>query len=142
MSVSESIRSLRREGMGVTEIARRLNIRYQHAYKVLRDADMLPAPRPAVSAQQQASASPASAPKPPLSVETLVSGGFAFAARWILSDAGDLIADRPLPKAVGVYAFAKGGIVLYVGLATTGLAKRLYFYVKPGVGQPTNLRLQ
>jgi hypothetical protein len=45
------------------------------------------------------------------------------------------VLDRPLPKCVGVYAFAKDGIVLYVGVATMGLAKRLYFYGKPGVSQ-------
>jgi hypothetical protein len=81
------------------------------------------------------------APKPPLPVAELVNGGFEFSGRWILSDAGDLIADRPLPKAVGVYAFAKNGIAVYVGVATMGLAKRLYFYGKPGVTQRTSLRI-
>ncbi|MGJ0452355.1 MAG: DUF6884 domain-containing protein [Methylocystis sp.] len=36
MSVSESIRALAREGLAVAEIARRLGIRYQHAYNVLK----------------------------------------------------------------------------------------------------------
>jgi hypothetical protein len=58
-----------------------------------------------------------------------------------LSDAGDLALDRPLPKAVGVYAFAKTGTVVYVGVATMGLAKRLYFYGKPGVTQRTSQRI-
>jgi hypothetical protein len=48
------------------------------------------------------------------------------------------VLDRPLSKAVRVYAFAKDGIVLYVGVATMGLAKRLYFYGKPGVTQRTS----
>lgn len=42
---------------------------------------------------------------------------------------------------VGVYAFAKENIVLYVGVATMGLAKRLYFYAKPGSTQRTSQRL-
>ena len=79
--------------------------------------------------------------KPPLSVETLVRGGFELSARWILTDAGELTTDRPLPNAVGVYAFANEGIALYVGVATMGLAKRLRFYAKPGVSQRTSQRL-
>ena len=35
MSVSEDIRALAREGLATAEIARRLGIRYQHAYKAL-----------------------------------------------------------------------------------------------------------
>ncbi|MDH0370009.1 hypothetical protein [Brucella anthropi] len=35
MSVSEDIRALAREGLATAEIARRLGIRYQHAYNVL-----------------------------------------------------------------------------------------------------------
>jgi hypothetical protein len=42
---------------------------------------------------------------------------------------------------VGVYAFAREDTVLYVGVATMGLAKRLYFYVKPGASQRTSQRL-
>jgi hypothetical protein len=47
----------------------------------------------------------------------------------------------PVPKEIGVYAFAKGEHVLYVGVATMGLAKRLYFYAKPGITQRTSQRL-
>lgn len=38
MSVSENIRALAREGLKVAEIARRLGIRYQHAYNVLKQS--------------------------------------------------------------------------------------------------------
>jgi len=79
--------------------------------------------------------------KPALSVDELLQGGFELSARWVLSAAGGLVADPPLPKAVGVYAFAKDGIALYVGVATMGLAKRLYFYAKPGPTQRTSQRL-
>lgn len=37
MSVSANIRALAREGLAVAEIARRLGIRYQHAYNVLKN---------------------------------------------------------------------------------------------------------
>jgi hypothetical protein len=74
-------------------------------------------------------------------VDELLAGGFVFSGRWVLSNAGDLVLEQPLPKIVGVYAFAKDGTVLYVGVATMGLAKRLYFYGKPGVTQRTSQRL-
>jgi hypothetical protein len=138
---SESIRSLARDGMSVADIARRLGIRYQHAYKVLKDSNMLPAPRPGNGVAAKAPSRTSTALKPPLTVEALVRGGFEFSARWTLTDAGDLTMDRPLPKAAGVYAFAKEGIAVYVGVATMGLAKRLYFYANPGPRQRTSQRL-
>jgi hypothetical protein len=79
--------------------------------------------------------------KPPLSVAALIAGGFNFASRWVLSSRKDLVLDQPLPNVVGVYGFAKDSIVLYVGVATMGLARRLYFYGKPGVSQRTSQRL-
>jgi hypothetical protein len=122
MNISENIRALALDGITVAEIARRLGIRYQHAYNVLKVSGMLPISHPGTTTPPPKSPV---ASKPPLPVAELMGGGFEFSGRWILSDAGDLIADRPLPKAVGVYAFAKNGIVVYVGVATMGLAKRL-----------------
>ena len=69
-------------------------------------------------------------------------GGFVLSSCWTLSDADDLLLDRCLPVAAGVYAFAKEGTVLYVGLTTNDFSKRLRFYGKPGLGQSTNLRLK
>ncbi|MGH7120831.1 MAG: GIY-YIG nuclease family protein [Acetobacteraceae bacterium] len=138
MSVSENIRGLAREGLATAEIARRLGIRYQQAYNVLKAGGTL-APASGKTGERSP---PAPVPlKPSLSVAELISGGFVVSSRWILSNAGGLELDRALPKTVGVYAFAKDGIVLYVGVATIGLAKRLYFYGKPGVPQRTSRRL-
>ncbi|HEY7557149.1 MAG TPA: GIY-YIG nuclease family protein [Candidatus Binatia bacterium] len=58
-----------------------------------------------------------------------------------MSETGDVTVDRTLPKEVGVYAFALEGEVVYIGVATMGLAKRLYFYAKPGATQRTSKRL-
>ena len=44
MSVSEDIRALAREGLATAEIARRLGIRYQHAYNVLKAGEAIPTP--------------------------------------------------------------------------------------------------
>jgi hypothetical protein len=137
MSVSENIRALAREGLATAEIARRLGIRYQHAYNVLKAGRALPAS--SNGASETGRALPQE--KPPLPVDTLIAGGFAFSGRWVLSATNDLVLDQALPKGVGVYAFVKDGFALYVGVATMGLAKRLYFYGKPGVSQRTSLRL-
>lgn len=51
----------------------------------------------------------------------LLAGGFTLSAVWTLSASGELVLDQPVPTAAGVYAFAKGEIALYVGLATVGL---------------------
>jgi hypothetical protein len=140
VTVADDIRSMACDGVSVAEIARRLGIRYQHAYNVLKAGGSLPASRLGMTGGETP-ARALVAPKPPLPVEELVGGGFQLSGRWILSEGGGLAIDRLLPKAVGVYAFARAGIVLYVGVATMGLAKRLYFYGKPGVTQRTSQRI-
>lgn len=141
MTVSEDIRALADQGLGVAEIARKLGIRYQHAYGVLRQSGSLPPRRSAAKPVAETAGRARIGPKPPLFVDELVAGGFAFAGRWILTDAGEIALDRPVVNAIGVYAFAVDGVVVYVGVATMGIGKRLYFYAKPGVAQPTNRRL-
>src|SRR5205823_838863 len=81
------------------------------------------------------------ASKPRLMAAELLRAGFEFSGRWVLSSDGVLLSDRALPKSVGVYAFAREDVVLYVGVATMGLSKRLYFYGKPGVTQRTSQRI-
>lgn len=146
MSVSENIRGLAREGLDTAEIARRLGIRYQHAYNVLKADGALVAASKALSETPERAAIVPIPQKPLLTADILTAGGFTLAGRWVLSSAGDLQLDQLVPKAIGpkaigVYAFAKDGIVLYVGVATMGLAERLYFYGKPGATQRTSQRL-
>jgi len=79
--------------------------------------------------------------KPALTTDVLLKGGFTLAARWQLSGDGRPLLDKVLPKEIGVYAFASSGTVLYVGVATMGLKKRIYFYGNPGRTQRTSLRI-
>src|SRR6185437_14666298 len=79
--------------------------------------------------------------KPPLTVGILAQGGFNLASRWRLSGDGNLMLDQALPRVVGVYAFVKEDVAQYVGVATMALAKRLYFYGRPGITQRTSLRI-
>ncbi|EKS40244.1 hypothetical protein [Afipia clevelandensis] len=139
MTISEDIRSLAQQGLGVAEIARRVGTRYQHVYGVLRDAGLLEGRR-----QERGTLSVPVAVKPlkaALTRDVLLSSGFASSDNWTLSRDGEIVSNASLPKHVGVYAFVRADAVLYVGVATMGLAKRLYFYRKPGATQITSLRI-
>lgn len=136
-SKSDQIRQLSAEGLSVSDIARRLGIRYQHAYNVLR-ANTPPTATPVAATEIPPTPR---ATKPTLTVAAIVTAGFKLSAHWGLTETGGLAIAPRLPSAPGVYAFAKDGIVLYVGVATMGLAKRVYFYGKPGVTQQTSLRI-
>ncbi len=132
MTTSDQIRSLARDGLSIAEIARHLGIRYQHAYGVLRSSGGT-APKVTESKPLRS--------KPSLTTAELLAAGFKLSSRWKLSELAQLILEQPVPKDVGVYAFAKHDTVLYVGVATMGLSKRLYFYAKPGSTQKTSQRL-
>lgn len=79
--------------------------------------------------------------RPPLSAERLLQSGFKLSAQWKLSRQGTLETDHQLSRDRGVYAFVKTDVAVYVGVATMGLKKRLYFYAKPGSTQRTSQRL-
>lgn len=130
--VRETVRRGGSERLSVSEIAATVGVSYQHAYNVLKRSGTKAAPR-SIKAPR--------ASKPTLSVQTLLDAGFRRASEWSFNDAGLLALTKALLKGVGVYAFARDGIVLYVGVATMGLAKRIRFYAKPGVSQRTSLRL-
>jgi len=131
---SEAIRSLARKGLAVADIARQVGVRYQFARNVLVAAGML-------KAKSDASTPVKIKPsKPELTEDVLSRAGFERSSTWSLAE-GVLKLDRPLPKAPGVYSMVKNGKALYVGLATMGLAKRFYFYSRPGKTQKTSLRI-
>lgn len=132
MTKADAIRRLAAEGLSVAEVAARVGVRYQHAYNVLKRSGATATPR-AVKAPAQS--------KPALHAQTLLDAGFHRASGWALDDTGLLVLTDALPKEVGVYAFVRAGVVMYVGVATMGLAKRIYFYARPGVSQRTSLRL-
>lgn len=132
MTKADDIRRLAANGLSVSEVAARVGVRYQQVYSVLKRSGATAVPR-AVKVPVQA--------KPPLHAETLLGAGFCRASGWTLDDTGLLVLTDALPKEVGVYAFVRAGVVMYVGVATMGLARRIYFYARPGVSQRTSLRL-
>jgi hypothetical protein len=77
----------------------------------------------------------------PLPVQALVEGQFSLIGCWQLDQAASLVLVGAAPDIPGVYAFAMNGMAQYVGVASASLAKRLYFYRKPGPTQTTNVRM-
>jgi hypothetical protein len=70
-------------------------------------------------------------PTPITRTEQLVEGGFVRAGAWHLdqeSGAIRFVGDEQLPRQAGVYAYAVGGVVHYVGSAQRGLRNRLRHY--------------
>nr|WP_246720673.1 GIY-YIG nuclease family protein [Methylocystis sp. H4A] len=133
VTISERIRSLSQEGLSVSQIAQLLGIRYQHAYNVLNQRTVTRGRNDDITAATQTRAF--------LLEENLIGGGFQRSSRWVLTKEGEIALQQPLPKEVGVYTFVKEGVAQYVGVATMGLAKRIYFYAKPGPTQRTSQRL-
>ena len=84
---------------------------------------------------------PAVVVKPALTAQALAAGGFEVSSRWILTADSTLGLERPLPRSPGVYAFAMRGLVVYVGIASSGLARRLAFYIRPGSTQRKSQRV-
>lgn len=149
MTKADRIRELADGSLTVAEIAAAVGIRYQHAYHVLNRSDMLDRAKINTRVAPVDKPSPLRAPrirraviaKPELLAETLLHAGFRWASAWRIDETDTLSLTKQLPKDVGVYAFVRSGIVVYIGVATMGLAKRFYFYGKPSVTQRTSLRL-
>lgn len=79
--------------------------------------------------------------RPSLSVQTLLDGQFSRIGCWQLDERATLVLAGSAPDVPGVYAFVINGHAQYIGVASTSLAKRLYFYRKPGPTQKTNIRM-
>lgn len=76
-----------------------------------------------------------------LSASQLESAGFRQVSCWQVTPGSRIELEQPVFKEAGVYAFVVDGRAVYVGLASMGLSKRLYFYARPGVMQRKSLRL-
>lgn len=79
--------------------------------------------------------------RPSLEVKRLIDAGFVKSGSWELDPGGLLRPDRMLPTERGVYAFCGRDTARYVGVASMGIKKRLYFYSKPGKTQRTSQRI-
>jgi hypothetical protein len=97
-------------------------------------------PEAIVEADIEGELAPA-AKRVPLELDTLVNGGFSYCGQWKVDAAGRLQLPEQVPRKRGVYAFVKQSRAMYVGIASMGLRRRLYLYVRPGPTQRTSQRL-
>lgn len=139
MTKAAQIRALAAKGFTTAQIADQVDVRYQHAYNVLRRCGLLNSPERATkpSSPRVRKALPN---KPPLTVALLREGGFSRVGAWTVTEAS-LVQGADFPKERGVYAFVKDGAALYVGLATKGVFQRFRSYCRPGKTQRTSRRL-
>ena len=79
--------------------------------------------------------------KPTCEVENLRAAGFRKIGDWVTS-ANKITLDGEVPEEPGVYAFAIGSEVRYVGVASRSLKQRLNFYRNAGKSQVTNIRIR
>ncbi|QOF74504.1 GIY-YIG nuclease family protein (plasmid) [Aminobacter sp. SR38] len=137
-TTADKIRALLREGYLRADVARFLDIRYQHVRKVAVDAGInqglqrgiviLPATKPLPAVREETA------------VDMLIDAGFTLLGSWVVADAG-IGLSAPAPKDPGVYAFVVDGAVKYIGLTKMGFARRMYSYSKPGSTQRTSQRI-
>lgn len=72
----------------------------------------------------------------------LLNAGFQQIGEFALIEGNVVIRlDEPAADRKAVYALMDGEDIAYIGVAMMPLAKRLYFYAKPGVSQETSLRV-
>jgi hypothetical protein len=72
--------------------------------------------------------------------DVLLKAGFRKVGRWTL-DRDAIVLGVDVPKDNATYAVVVNEHVQYVGSATGGLKKRVYFYGRPGKTQRTSLRV-
>jgi hypothetical protein len=80
-------------------------------------------------------------PTTAVNANILKDAGFVTIGEWSLKSDGIQL-DGSVPTRPGVYAHVVDGNIVYIGVATMGLKKRLYFYSNPGKSQTTSIRLK
>src|SRR6185312_12549579 len=139
---SDKIRGLAKAGYLRTEIAKLLDIRYQHVRKVLVDAGISDGLQYRVEVDRAPVVIQATRNITPTSSSVLTSAGFKKLGEWKkLSDA-EFELDTHAPKDPGVYAFTLDDVIVYIGLTQTGLKTRLDHYRRGHERQKTNARVK
>ena len=141
-TTSDKIRKLAAGGYLRTEISKLLGIRYQHVRRVLVDAGITDGlKRPTVVNRPPAPFGPTS-PSPQVTrPEALLQKGFRHLARWTLTNSGALALDAPSPVEPAVYVFVLDNVLVYVGLASRGLQRRMNAYRRGHKRQKTSARI-
>lgn len=137
-TTADKIRALLREGYLRADIARFLDVRYQHVRGVAVAAGIDGGLQRGI----EVVAKPKPVPKLPVevSVEVLMDAGFTLLGSWVAVETGIALSAKA-PKDPGVYAFAVKDVIKYIGLTKMGFHRRMYNYQKPGATQSTSIRI-
>ena len=141
-TTSDKIRALANGGYDRIEIAKLLDIRYQHVRNVLLGSGITGGLRREAEAEREpveVDATPA--PREDTSWTVLTDAGFQFIGEWTQDPESQIRLDAKAPTAPGVYAFVVDDIVVYVGLTLSGLKTRMDQYRRGHKGQRTSSRI-
>jgi hypothetical protein len=141
MTKSDQIRLLAEQGLPRAEIAKRIGVRYQHVYNVLKRSSLLNASAQPPSEVAALVAQSKQTVLPPTLISTLVAKGFAHLGEWKLDGSNAIRLTGTAPTKPGVYVLDLDGEVVYVGVSERNLRQRLKFYAKPGPRQRTSIRI-
>lgn len=137
---SADIRRLAADGMSIAEIARQLDIKYQHAYSVLKNStgttkpDTLNSHKDMVCAERQEHSEVKN------DIDRLLAIGFEVIGHWSLKESNlNFLLEKHADRRNALYAFANGTEILYIGKTRKSLNERMYQYKNPGPTQKTNI---
>src|SRR5438445_358348 len=140
---SANIRALAQAGYDRAEIARALGIRYQHVRNVLVRSGNTGGLRRQIEVEREPVTVEAALGLPQaISWEQLLKAGFRLLGEWMLDGQGAIKLGAIAPADPGVYAFAIEEMVVYVGLANSGLKTRFDQYRRGHKGQRTSSRVK
>jgi hypothetical protein len=141
-TTSDKIRALAHAGYDRAQIAKYLDIRYQHVRNVLLRSGITGGLRREVEAEREpVEVDAAPAPREDTSWTVLTDAGFVLLGEWTHKSNSLLMLDAKAPNAPGVYAFVVDDNVVYVGLTLSGLKIRLDQYRRGHKGQKTSSRI-
>jgi hypothetical protein len=141
-TTADKIRALAAANYDRTEIAKILDIRYQHVRHVMLRSGMTGGLRREAEAEREpieVDATPA--PREDTSWTVLTEAGFQFIGEWTHDPESLLRLDAKAPSLPGVYAFVVDDVVVYVGLTLNGLKTRFDQYRRGHSRQRTSFRI-
>jgi hypothetical protein len=138
-TTSDKIRALLREGYLRTEVAKFLDIRYQHVRKVAVDAGIEGGLQRGLVVV--AKSKPIPNVREEVAIDVLIDAGFERLGTWIADGAGGIALNTPAPRDGGVYAFAVEGMIKYIGVSRAGIRSRMSNYRAGQKGQKTSARV-
>lgn len=138
-TTSDKIRALLREGYLRTEVAKYLDIRYQHVRKVAVDAGIEDGLQRGIVVVQKSK--PIPKVREDVAIDILLDAGFLRLGTWIADGAGGIALETPAPREAGVYVFVVDGMIKYIGVSRAGIASRMSNYRAGQKGQRTSARV-